>query len=149
MVRGTAEVKGIKFSGIPAYHDASEGKERGNNAVICFEVDGVKICHLGDLGHLLSDAQVAEIGRVDILLIPVGGNYTIDAEVAGQVSDQLNPGVIIPMHYQTAKSGLPIAGVDEFLQGKKDVTRLDTSEMEFRAGGLPVNPQIIVPKPAR
>lgn len=149
VVRGTTEVKGVKFKGISAYHDNVEGKQRGSNTIICFELSGVKVCHLGDLGHLLSDKQAADIGKVDILLIPVGGNYTIDAKVASQICDQLKPSVVIPMHYKTDKCDLPITGVDEFLLGKKDVSRLVSSEVEFKSGQLPVSTQIIVLKPAR
>jgi len=149
VVRGTAEIKGIKFRDIPTYHDGVLGKQRGSNTVLCFVVDGVKVCHLGDLGHKLSDKQVTEVGKVDILLIPVGGFFTIDAAVASQVCDQLKPRVIIPMHFKTDKCiFLPISGVDEFLQGKKDVSRLDTSEVEFKSGELPANTQIIVLKSA-
>ncbi len=148
VVRGTTEVKGIKFRGIPAHHDKASGRERGSNTVFCFEVDGVKVCHLGDLGHLFSDEQVAEIGKVDILLIPVGGFFTLDAKEASQVCDQLKPRVIIPMHYKTAKCPFPISSVDEFLHGKKDVSRLDASEVEFKSEKLPANPQIIVLKAA-
>ena len=149
VVRGTTEVKGIKFKGIPSYHDQSQGKQRGNNTIISFEVDGLRLVHLGDLGHLLDDKQVAEIGKVDILLIPVGGNFTIDASVATQVYEQLKPRVIVPMHYRTDRCTLPIADVDEFLKGKRNVTRLETSEMEFKAAGLPSDMQIIVFKPSR
>jgi L-ascorbate metabolism protein UlaG (beta-lactamase superfamily) len=85
---------------------------------------------------------------VDILLIPVGGCVTIDAKVAGQLGDKLIPRVIIPMHYKTDKFGLPIAGVDEFLRGKKEVSRLDASEVEFKRGELPAHTQIIVLKSA-
>ncbi len=74
VVRGTARVKGIEFKGISTYHDNAEGKQRGNNTVFCFEVDGVMVCHLGDLGHPLSDKEAAELGSVDILLLTVGGN---------------------------------------------------------------------------
>jgi len=145
---GVSTAKGIKFKGIISYHDDEGGRMRGNNIIFCFEVDGVKVCHLGDLGHRLDDKQKAEIGRVDILLIPVGGYYTIDAKTATEVCDQLKPGVIIPMHYRTDK-GLPnIAGVDEFLRGKAKVKWLDTSQVEFKAGGLPDAGQIIVLKPA-
>ena len=140
--------KGIKFKGISSYHDDEGGRMRGNNIIFCFEVDGVKVCHLGDLGHLLEDKQVREIGSVDILLIPVGGYYTIDAKAATKVCEQLKPGMIIPMHYRTDK-GLPaIAGVDEFLRGKAKVKWLDTSQLEFKAGELPDAGQIIVLKPA-
>ncbi len=148
IVRGTAKVKGIEFKGIPTYHDDAGGKLRGNNTIICFEVDKVKVCHLGDLGHQLSDKQIAELGRIDILLIPVGGFFTIDAKGAGQVGNKLMPKVIIPMHYKTSKCGFPITGVDEFLREKKDVSQLDTSEAEFKQGELPTSTQIIVLKSA-
>ncbi|TES84237.1 MAG: MBL fold metallo-hydrolase [Dehalococcoidia bacterium] len=140
--------RGIKFKGVISYHDDEGGRMRGNNIIFCFEVDGVRVCHLGDLGHLLDDKQKAEIGRVDILLVPVGGYYTINAKTATEVCDQLKPGVIIPMHYRTNK-GLPsIAGVDEFLRGKAKVKWLDTSQVEFKAGELANAGQIIVLKPA-
>ncbi|MFC2066530.1 MBL fold metallo-hydrolase [Chloroflexota bacterium] len=147
-VRGDAEVKGIKFKGIPTYHDDAEGSKRGNNIIHCFEVDGVKICHLGDLGHELTDKQVAGLGKVDVLLIPVGGFYTIDATTASRICDRLKPRVIIPMHFKNSKCNFPIADVDEFLRGKKNITQPDTSEIEFQAGVLPADTQIIVLKPA-
>ena len=148
VVKGTTEAKGIKFKGIPTYHDDAGGSQRGSNTIFCFEVDGVNVCHIGDLGHRLSAEQVTELGKIDILIIPVGGFYTIDAKVASQVCDQLKPGVIIPMHYKDDKCGMPIAGVDEFLRGKSDVTRLDASEFEFKSGELPPSTQIMVLKPA-
>jgi L-ascorbate metabolism protein UlaG (beta-lactamase superfamily) len=145
---GVSTAKGIKFKGIISYHDDEGGRMRGGNIIFCFEVDRVKLCHLGDLGHRLDDKQKAEIGRVDILLIPVGGYYTIDAKTATEVCEQLKPGVIIPMHYRTDK-GLPaIAGVEDFLRGKTKVKWLDTSQVEFKAGELPDAGQIIVLKPA-
>ncbi len=147
-VRGTAKVKGIEFKGIPTYHDNTGGSQRGKNTVFYFEVDGVKVCHLGDLGHPLSDKQAAELGSVDILLIPVGGFFTIDAKVASQLCDRLKPRVIIPMHFRNDKCAFPIAGVDEFLQGKEGVSRLDTSEVEFKQGELPATTKTVVLKPA-
>ncbi len=148
VVKGDAEAKGIKFKGVSTYHDASEGKERGSNTIICFEVDGMRVCHLGDLGHPLSDRDVAEVGKVDILLAPVGGFFTIDAKVASEVCSKLNPGVVIPMHFKNDRLDFPIAGVDDFLQGKEGVTKLDSSEVEFKAGELPTTTQIMVLKPA-
>jgi len=148
VVKGTAKVKGIEFKGIPTYHDDDKGQQRGENTVLCFEVDGMRVCHLGDLGHPLSDKQVADIGKVDILLLPVGGLYTIDAEVATQVCDKLRPKVIIPMHFRNDKCAFPIAGVDEFLQGKEGVGRPDASEVEFKQGELPATTKIVVLKPA-
>jgi L-ascorbate metabolism protein UlaG (beta-lactamase superfamily) len=143
----SVKAAGISFKGVIGYHDDERGRMRGGNIIFCFVVDGIRLCHLGDLGHLLDDKQLAEIGAVDILFIPVGGVYTIDARVATEVCNQLKPRVIFPMHYRTAK-GIPrIAGVDEFLRGKEKVKWLDTSQVEFRAGDLP-DGQIIVLKPA-
>jgi len=148
VVKGDAEAKGIKFEGIATYHDTSEGKERGNNTIICFEVDGIRVCHLGDLGHPLSDKQVAEAGKVDIVLAPVGGFFTIDAKVASEVCSKLNPRVVIPMHFKNDKLDFPISGVDDFLQGKEEVSKLESSEAEFKAGQLPAATQIVVLEPA-
>jgi len=148
VVRGTTQVKGINFRGTSTYHDEAAGKKRGNNTIFCFEIDGVKVCHLGDLGHPLNEKQAAELGEIDILLTPVGGFYTIDAATASQICDQLKPRVIIPMHYRNKKCTFPISGVDEFLQGKKNVSQPDTSEAEFKSGKLPADTQIIVLQPA-
>ncbi|HEY33616.1 MAG TPA: MBL fold metallo-hydrolase [Dehalococcoidia bacterium] len=147
VVKGPGEAKGIKFEGVPTYHDTSGGSERGNNTIFCMDIDGVRVCHLGDLGHPLSDQQVADIGKVDVLLIPVGGFFTIDAKVASEVCDKLNPRVIVPMHYKNEKCEFPISGVDDFLEGKGSVRKLDSSEAEFKAGELPAETEIIVLKP--
>ena len=156
-VRGNPEVvsragrtmaKGIEFKGIAGYHDDAGGRMRGNNVMFCFELDGIRVCHLGDLGHRLDDKQVAEMGAVDILLIPVGSFFTIDASTATKVCDQLKPRVIIPMHYRTEKSFPDISGVDEFIKGKNNVTRQGSSEAEFKAGKLPDSTQIMVLEPA-
>jgi L-ascorbate metabolism protein UlaG (beta-lactamase superfamily) len=114
---GEHESKGLKFKGIETYHDNSKGRERGKNTVFVFEADGATVCHLGDLGHTLSADTASEIGKVDILLVPVGGFYTIDADEATSVVDTLNPCVVIPMHYKTKKLGFQIDGVEKFLKG--------------------------------
>jgi len=143
------EIKGIKFSGLPSYHDDAGGSQRGNNIIFCFEVDGIRLCHLGDLGHQLGEKECADLGSVDIMLVPVGGNYTIDAKGATEVCGKLAPKVIMPMHYRNERcSDFPVAGVDEFLQGKESVTRLSSSEVEFKKGELPAKTQIIVLQPA-
>ncbi|MFC1988784.1 MBL fold metallo-hydrolase [Chloroflexota bacterium] len=149
VVEETVEVKGIKISGIPVYHDDVGGGQRGSNTIFCFEVDGIRLCHLGDLGHPLSDEQVTQLGRVDVLMIPVGGYFTIDAGVATGVCDKLAPRLIIPMHYKNERCpGFPVAGVDDFIKGKSNVTNLEVSEMEVKAGVLPATAQIVVMKPA-
>jgi L-ascorbate metabolism protein UlaG (beta-lactamase superfamily) len=145
---GKSTVKGIEFKGIATYHDEEKGKARGNNIIFCFKVDGLNVCHLGDLGHKLDEKQRAEVGKVDVLLTPVGGFFTIDARTAAEVSNQLGAKVIIPMHYSTAKCKLPIKGVDDFLKGKGNVTRTNKSETEFKPDSLPATSQIVVLEPA-
>lgn len=145
---GIKHVKGIEFKGIASYHDEAVGKQRGINTIFCFSVDGIKICHLGDLGHSLNSEQLKEIGDVDLLLIPVGGYFTIDARVSTQICNKLKPRAVVPMHYKTPKLDFPVAGVDDFLAGKGNVKRLDRSEIELKAEVLKNEPEILVLKPA-
>jgi len=145
---GTKTAKGIQFRGIAAYHDASQGTQRGLNTIFCFTIDDIKLCHLGDLGHVLSPEQIAEIGAVDILFVPVGGFYTIDAPVASQVCDQLKPKVVIPMHFRTPRCAYPIAGVEDFLRDKKNVRKAGDSEAEFERERLPAATEIVLLQPA-
>jgi L-ascorbate metabolism protein UlaG (beta-lactamase superfamily) len=145
---GTKTAKGIQFKGVATFHDDSQGQQRGENTVFCFTIDNLKLCHLGDLGHVLSPEQVTEIDGVDILFTPVGGFFTISASVASQVCDQLRPKIAIPMHWKTAKCAYPISGVDDFLKGKENVTRVAGSEVEFERGKLPTATGIVVLQPA-
>ncbi len=145
---GTKTAKGIQFRSIATYHDASQGKRSGLNTVFCFTIDDIKLCHLGDLGHVLSPEQVNEIGAVDILFVPVGGFYTIDAPVASQVCDQLKPKIVIPMHFKTPKCAYPIAGVEDFLRGQKNVRRVGGSEVDFERERLPAATEIVLLRPA-
>jgi L-ascorbate metabolism protein UlaG (beta-lactamase superfamily) len=145
---GTKTVKGIACKGVATSHDTSQGQQRGINTVFCFTIDGLNLCHLGDLGHILSPGQVTEVGAVDILLVPVGGFFTIDASVAGQVCDQLKPRIAIPMHFKTPKCAYPIAGVEEFLKGKKAVRKVAGSEVEFERDKLPTATEIVLLQPA-
>lgn len=145
---GRKKMEGIEFKGLETYHDTSKGSERGANTIFCFMVDGLRICHLGDLGHQLSQPELAEIGQVDVLMIPVGGFFTIDAITASGVCDQIKPKVIIPMHYKTEKCDFPISGVEAFLKGKSNVKRVDDSEVELRKEQLPQETEVIVLKHA-
>ena len=141
---GSTAVKRISLRGIPTYHDPSKGSERGGNLVFVFSVDGIRVCHLGDLGHVLSAKEVEQIGEVDVLLIPVGGHFTIDPKEATHVAGQLKPKVLIPMHFKTKKCDFPIAAVDDFLKGKSNVKRLKASETSFTQGKLPQQMEIVV-----
>jgi L-ascorbate metabolism protein UlaG (beta-lactamase superfamily) len=145
---GSEIVKGLEIRGLPVFHDAASGSKRGNNIIFCFRVEDINLCHLGDLGHLLSPPQILEIGPVDILFIPVGGFFTINAAKAAAISASLKPKVVFPMHYKTPQVDYPISGVDEFLKGKHKVRRLDTGEIEFTRDTLPAETEIVVLKPA-
>lgn len=108
----------IEIRGIQTFHDKVSGAKKGENIIFCFQIDGLNVCHCGDLGHILSDAQIEKIGNVDILLIPVGGGFTIGPDDASQVVKQLKPKVIIPMHYRTKALGvlgLIFRSVEEFI----------------------------------
>jgi L-ascorbate metabolism protein UlaG (beta-lactamase superfamily) len=122
------KVKDVAIRSVGVYHDEEKGAKRGLNTVFLFEVGGVRIAHLGDLGHLLTDQQLSAIGSVDVVMIPVGGFFTIDAAQATRVLDQLRPRlIVIPMHYKTDVLTIKeLATVDAFLAGKPNV-RHETS----------------------
>lgn len=145
---GSETADGIHIKGVEVYHDPEEGSMRGPNIIFVMNVDHLRLCHLGDLGHELSMQQIEEIGEVDILFIPVGGYYTISSEQATSTVDRLNPRLVFPMHYKTDKTTLPIAPVDNFLQGKQNVRKLNTSEYEVTRETLPDQREIIVLKHA-
>ena len=106
----------IKVNTIPCFHDTNMGKDRGNNLIHIFEAEGMRVAHLGDLGHVLTDEQVNALKHCDALLIPVGGFYTIDAKAAYEICQKVEPRVIVPMHYQYGGRGLKqIASPEEFL----------------------------------
>ncbi len=145
VVRGTGNhtPAGIHVKGVSTFHDKSRGKERGPNTVFVIEMDKMRICHLGDLGHELTASDASLIGPIDILLIPVGGFYTIDAKEATHVADRLQPKLVIPMHYKTEKCGFPIGEVEPFLHEKK-VQRLNKSEVDITPNNLPTEMEVWV-----
>ena len=145
---GIQTAKGIQFRGVSTHHDEAQGGQRGPNTIFCFTIDDVRLCHLGDLGHALNLEQVSKIGAVDMLFSPVGGYFTIDAAVATRVCDQLGPKVIIPMHFKTPKCAYPIADAGDFLKGKKNVRRIDNSEVDFEAGKIPATTEIVLLQPS-
>ncbi|MEA2046220.1 MAG: MBL fold metallo-hydrolase [Euryarchaeota archaeon] len=106
---------GIEFRGVSTFHDEERGKLRGRNTIFCFVVDGLRVCHLGDLGHLLGGDDLRSVGEVDVLMIPVGGVYTIDADGAKRVIEQIGPRLVFPMHFRSEE--FDVAPVDLFLEG--------------------------------
>lgn len=139
------QVGEVSIRTVPTYHDTEQGRRRGKNSIFVFEVKGLRIAHLGDLGHVLTQEQAAAVGPVDVVLIPVGGYFTIDAATASKVVEQLSPKLVIPMHYKTAKLGAdwPIASVEGFLVGKQ-VQRVKGNVVEIRRDALPSRTTVIV-----
>lgn len=112
---GYYNVAGFAITMIPSFHDDKGGAEKGSNLISVIRAEGQSICHCGDLGHLLLPEQLRQIGAVDVLALPVGGGYTIDAAQARQVYEQINPAVVVPMHYMTAACRIPLEGLEPFL----------------------------------
>jgi L-ascorbate metabolism protein UlaG (beta-lactamase superfamily) len=123
---GEYEIKGISILGFPSFHDDKQGTLRGKNTIFVYEIDDLRICHLGDLGHNLTDAVVEALGDIDILFIPVGGEYTINSAVACEIIRNIEPSIIIPMHY-----GSPELNQETF-------AKLEAVEVFLKEVGLPV-----------
>jgi len=113
---GEFEVSGIKITGISSFHDDVGGKKRGLNTIYEIEVDDIVVVHLGDLGTKLTDKQVEVLDKVDILLVPVGGNYTLDGVRAVEVVKDLSPSIVIPMHFSEKGKSIELAEVSEFIE---------------------------------
>lgn len=133
---GEYNFKGIEIKGVDTYHDEVKGQKRGKNIVFNIKVDGLYVCHLGDLGHIPDNSQVEEIGIVDILLVPVGGTYTIDASDAVKTVELLNPKVVIPMHYKTPDLKFNLAGPDWFIEKMGREKCLSLKELEVRKDNI-------------
>lgn len=130
--------KGVAIRGITGFHDDVNGDKRGKMNIFHLTLDGVRFCHLGDLGHMLSEAQVRELGEVDILFVPVGGVFTIDGAQAQSLVRMIGPKVAIPMHFRVGGLSMSIQNADGFLKGLPDdkVVRVG-NEVEFEAEDLP------------
>ena len=111
---GEYEIKNVFIYGISCFHDKEQGKQRGLNTIYLIKINEITVAHLGDLGHILSDEQLEKIEKVDILLIPVGGTVTINAKEAKQIISQIEPKIVIPMHYQIPGLEKTLDGVDKF-----------------------------------
>lgn len=142
---------GLQVLAVLACHDAVGGRERGMVNMMRFEMDGVRVVHLSDIGHALDATQVAELKPVDLVLVPVGGApYTIDGRTAQEVVAQLEPRAAIPMHYMTAttnRANFPIGGVEPFLRGYRHVETVRSGEMEFTPKTLPAQFTVYVLTP--
>ena len=106
----------VKVRAVACWHDDAQGQKRGANLMFVVEAEGLRVAHLGDLGHMPTEAQLRQVGAVDVLMLPVGGFFTIDAPTAKKVAEAMQARVVLPMHYRTAaNAGWPIAPVEDFL----------------------------------
>jgi len=139
---GEYEISGVFIIGLATFHDNEEGKKRGKNTVYFMEMDGVSFLHLGDIGHTLSADKVGELGEIDVLLVPVGGVSTIDATAAAEMVRQLEPKIVIPMHYKTPALNWELDPVDKFL---KEIGAGETKsqfKLSVTASNLPLTTQV-------
>ena len=119
------------FWTVPSYHDDQKGAAEGVNGILCFDFDGIKVVHLGDLGHILEKDHLKKIGAVDVLMIPIDGYFTIDMDTAKKIINQVDPKIIFPMHYKTEKSKLthPIYTESDILNGFTNIKKLQQSRL--------------------
>lgn len=142
---GEYEVSGVAITGISSFHDNSEGRERGVNIIFHLLMDNLDIVHLGDLGQTkLTEEQVAQIGQTDILLIPVGSIYTIDAKAASGIVSQLEPRIIVPMHYKLEGLKFELDSVDGFLKEMGAEGVVSVPKLSITKEKMPEEPQVVV-----
>lgn len=145
---GEYEIKGVVIEGFSTYHDEEQGAQRGKNTIYHMQIEGVNVLHLGDLGHMLSSELMEAIPRVDVLMTPVGGHYSLDAATAVKLINELEPAIVIPMHYHTPGLNQEAFGVlaplDMFLKemGKEAVA--PTNKLSVKAGKLPLETEVVV-----
>lgn len=141
---GEYEIKGAEITGIESDHDDRGGAERGKNTIFIYQIDGIHVCHLGDLGCGLSSEQLEKMDGIDILLIPVGGKVTIDAKAAAKVISEIEPKIVIPMHFRVGKM-TELDTLDKFIDaiGK---TPKKTDRLKVQKKDLPEEMEVVVLK---
>lgn len=141
---GEYEISEVRIIGITSFHDKQQGKNRGKNTIYNIELEGLRITHLGDLGHKLTEEQIEEIGSTDILLIPVGGTYTLGPEEAAEVVSQLSPSIIIPMHYQLPGLKIELLPPEKFLKvlGLENISPLP--KLVIKGENLPEEKEVVI-----
>jgi L-ascorbate metabolism protein UlaG (beta-lactamase superfamily) len=140
---GEYEYHGVLATGVRTFHDGQRGAERGENIVFAVEVDGVHIGHLGDLGHLLTEEQLSELGPVDVLLVPVGGNFTISPAEAAEVVAQVSPKIVIPMHFATDGGSSDLMGPERFIHEMGIAAPAAQPKAVVHASTLPDETQVV------
>lgn len=141
---GEYEIRGVFVTGVQTFHDKRNGRDRGKNTAYVMTIDGVNICHLGDLGHVPSQTQAESFGNVDILLIPVGGITTINASDAAEVVALFEPQIVIPMHYRVPDLAYKLESVDKFVK-EMGVKKPETVEsLKANKDSLPKETQVVL-----
>jgi len=137
--------RGVRIQGFQTYHDTNSGSKRGNNIVYRMEIDSMSFCHLGDLGHMLSQEHISQISPVDVLFIPVGNIFTVDIRTAMDIVEALTPKVVVPMHYRIGGLSLSIRPVDDFLKSfpQDKIVRVG-NEVEIKPEDLPDETEVWV-----
>ena len=140
------DLPGVEINSVKSFHDGNRGKKRGENVIFKFRMDGIDICHLGDLGEACSLDLIETILPVNVILIPVGGNYTIDAEMAKEYVDRIMPEIVIPMHFRTKDSKIDIDKLDGFLNlfDGDCIEEKEESSLELSRSDLTEETKIIV-----
>lgn len=143
---GEYEIAGVQFSATNTFHDKANGAERGKNLVMSIVADGLHVVHLGDLGVKLTNAQIEKLGPVDILMVPVGGHFTIDAEEAVDLIKEIQPSYAIPMHYKTPESKIEeLAKLEVFLEKNKYALAGEAvHKIKVEVNSLPDDTQILL-----
>jgi L-ascorbate metabolism protein UlaG (beta-lactamase superfamily) len=140
---GKFDLGGIEVRGIDSFHDSAGGAERGNNVIYTWEQAGMRLAHFGDLGHMLKPEAVKRLLKLDVAMIPVGGVFTIDAEQATRLIRDLEPSIVLPMHYGTADGKVPVEPVDEFARRfSGGVRTVETRSAVVTPDEVPVSTQV-------
>ena len=138
--------KKFSYWTVPSFHDEVQGQKNGVNGIICFDINGIKIVHMGDIGHILEEKQIKSIGEVDILMIPVDSYYIIEVEKARKIVNQLSPTIVIPIHYKTDKSSnkARVEDLDHFAEMFENVKRYKGSSLKVTKRILNVEPHLLI-----
>lgn len=137
--------KDVRVMALPAYHDDVQGRDLGLNTIFIVEAGGLRFAHLSDIGHVLSEATLSAMGRIDVLLVPVGGKFSIDGQQAKEIMTRLRPSITIPIHYKTpVTADWPIDDESGFLSGLTNVRRLDMLTVSLTRETLPTRPEVWV-----
>ncbi|WP_426348255.1 MBL fold metallo-hydrolase [Alloiococcus sp. CFN-8] len=140
---GFYDLSFARINGFKSYHDNCRGLKRGENTIFLIELEGYRLCHLGDLGHPLDEELLLKLTDIDVLFIPVGGHFTLDGNTAGELCRRINSKIIIPMHYKTPKILIPLDGPESFILSMKNATKIDEAYISIKERPQEINKVII------